>query len=86
MRVFSPETRAGVDPRHHVERILGREAAGDFRVARWEPVRLRYGRDMTATWPRHGRAPLRLARQGGLAAIGGKYRVLSPAPGSLSDL
>jgi hypothetical protein len=37
-----------VGPRHHVERILGREAAGDFRVARWEPVRLRYGRDMAA--------------------------------------
>jgi hypothetical protein len=37
MHVFSLETEQQWDPRHHVEKILGKVADGDFTVACWEP-------------------------------------------------
>ena len=37
MHVFSLEREQKWDPKHHVEKILGIEAAGDFTVACWEP-------------------------------------------------
>ena len=37
MHVFSLEREQQWDPKHHVEKILGREGAGDFTVACWEP-------------------------------------------------
>lgn len=37
MHVFSLEREQEWDPQHHVEKILGHEAAGDFTVACWEP-------------------------------------------------
>lgn len=37
MHVFSLEREQEWNPQHHVEKILGTEAAGDFTVACWEP-------------------------------------------------
>jgi quercetin dioxygenase-like cupin family protein len=37
MHVFSLEREQQWDPFHHVEKILGVEAGGDFTVACWEP-------------------------------------------------
>ena len=37
MHVFSLEREQKWDPKQHVEKILGTEAAGDFTVACWEP-------------------------------------------------
>ena len=37
MHVFSLEREQEWNPKHHVEKILGREADGDFTVACWEP-------------------------------------------------
>ena len=37
MHVFSLGREQEFNPRHHVEKILGTEAAGDFTVACWEP-------------------------------------------------
>ena len=37
MHVFSLEREQEWNPKHHVEKILGTEAAGDFTVACWEP-------------------------------------------------
>jgi len=37
MHVFSLEREQEWNPQHHVEKILGKEAAGDFTVACWEP-------------------------------------------------
>jgi quercetin dioxygenase-like cupin family protein len=37
VHVFSLEREQEWDPQRHVEKILGREAAGDFTVACWEP-------------------------------------------------
>jgi quercetin dioxygenase-like cupin family protein len=37
MQVFSLEREQAFDPKRHVEKILGSEAAGDFAVACWEP-------------------------------------------------
>ena len=37
MHVFSLEREQQWDPRHHVEKILGKVAEGDFTVACWEP-------------------------------------------------
>ena len=37
MHVFNLEREQQWDPKQHVEKILGREAAGDFTVACWEP-------------------------------------------------
>lgn len=37
MHVFSLEREQQWDPKHHVEKILGKVADGDFTVACWEP-------------------------------------------------
>ena len=37
MHVFSLEREQQWDPRHHVEKILGKVADGDVTVACWEP-------------------------------------------------
>ena len=37
MHAFSLEREQKWDPKHHVEKILGIEADGDFTVACWEP-------------------------------------------------
>lgn len=37
MHVFSLEREQEWNPKHHVEKILGTEADGDFTVACWEP-------------------------------------------------
>ena len=37
MHVFSLAREQEWNPQHHVEKILGSEAAGDFTVACWEP-------------------------------------------------
>ena len=37
MHVFSLEREQEWNPKHHVEKILGAEANGDFTVACWEP-------------------------------------------------
>jgi mannose-6-phosphate isomerase-like protein (cupin superfamily) len=37
MQVFSLEREQEFNPQYHVEKILGREATGDFTVACWEP-------------------------------------------------
>jgi len=37
MHVFSLEREQEWNPKHHVEKILGKETGGDFTVACWEP-------------------------------------------------
>ena len=40
MHVFSLEHEQQWDPKHHVEKILGKVANGDVTVACWEPGQL----------------------------------------------
>lgn len=37
MEAFSLDTEQAWDPKHHVEKVLGRMEDGDFTVACWEP-------------------------------------------------
>ena len=49
MHVFSLEREQEWNPKHHVEKILGKEADGDFTVACWIRHRRRRFRKLSGT-------------------------------------